>query len=282
MSVMGESMALWASGLGVRHKRRWIFRDLALALHAGEIVRISGDRGSGKSTLLRVLAGVLKPSAGIVRHRPPIIGYVPPRFPAPQSVSAEQYLTEQARLRGLPARAAYLRAESVIDRMGLRGVVDLPATELSSEDLRGLSFAQALLDRPSLLVVDDPWHELSSVARATATSEIEALSEAGCVVVLTDRSHQLQKLRVDEHLSLAGGILFPLSRELAESTEDLPAAVRVELYGAGTALEQSAGILDLRVHPDGLTVIVERDRTNELLRLALQGGWLIRRVEPSP
>lgn len=274
---MGEATALWASGLGVRHKRRWVFRDVAVNLPAGHIVRLSGTRGSGKSTLLRVLAGVTRPSAGIVRHRPPVVGYVPPRFPAPPGLSTEQYLRRLARLRGLSAKEAYSRAETVIDRFALRAQVDLPLTELAAEELRRVAVAQALLDRPSLLVVDDPWADLKGQMQLVATTELKRLADNGCVVLFTDRGWRLRSVEIDQHLSLSGGILFPMPHE--EPSEHT--SMRLELYGSGLPFEHTGGIVDYRPHPEGLTVIAEHDAANDLLRVALQNGWLIRRVEPN-
>jgi ABC-type transport system involved in cytochrome c biogenesis ATPase subunit len=67
MAAMVDATALWASGLGVRYGRRWVFRDLGVSVQAGELVRLSGSAGAGTSTLLRVLAGVVRPQAGIDR-----------------------------------------------------------------------------------------------------------------------------------------------------------------------------------------------------------------------
>ncbi|MGX7681928.1 ATP-binding cassette domain-containing protein [Jatrophihabitans sp. DSM 45814] len=275
---MVEAAALWASGLGVRYKRRWVFRNVAVSLPAGEIVRLSGTPGSGKSTLLRVLAGVTRPSAGTVRHRPPVISYVPSRFPAHSGVTTERYLRRLGELRGLSAKEAYDRADGVIDRFSLRAVVDLDLKELSAEDLARVAFAQSLLDRPSLLIVDDPWNDLKGTPLLVATAELKRLADVGCVIVFTDRSWRLRALEVDQHLSLSGGIIFPLPHESPSGEQT---SMRLELYGTGEGFDHAVGIIDYRPHPDGLTVIAEHDRTNDLLRIALQNGWLIRRVEPN-
>jgi ABC-type Mn2+/Zn2+ transport system ATPase subunit len=278
MAAMGEASALWASGLGVRFGRRWVFRDLAVGLKAGEIVRLSGAKGGGKSTLLRVLAGVLRPQAGLVRHRPSVIGYVPERFPPPPLVTTEQYLRRMGRLRGLSDREAFHRADAVIDRYGLRPLVDGLVSELAPEDQRRVCFAQAVLDRPSLLVLDDPWADLKGTTLVTATSEIRQLAEAGCVVLFTDRAWRVRALEIDEHKSLSGGILFDLPHEEpASGLSDM----RIDLYGHGERFDQLTGLIEYRPHPDGLTVLVDHEHTNDVLRAALQGGWLVRRVEPN-
>jgi ABC-type multidrug transport system ATPase subunit len=206
MVEAGHARALWASGLGVRHGRRWIFRDVEVGLGAGRIVRLSGPAASGKSTLLRVLAGAARPSAGLVRHRPPVIGFVPERFAPPGAGSVEGYLVRLARLRGLTAAEASERARGAAFRYGLQ-LTAVPA-ELNGDEQRRLAFAQATLDRPSLLVLDELWGEPNASPLDFLAGEVRELAEAGCVVLFTDSHNGGTGLPVDEHLSLAGGILF--------------------------------------------------------------------------
>jgi ABC-type Mn2+/Zn2+ transport system ATPase subunit len=182
------------------------------------------------------------------------------------------------RQRGLSSREAFSRAEAVLDRYGLRQAADTWVSELSVEDQRRVSVAQALLDRPSLLVLDDPWADLTGSALVAATSEIRQLADAGCIVVFTDRGWRMRGLEVDQHKSLSGGILFDLPHE--EPTGE-HAAMRIDLYGHGERFDHLAGLTEYRPHPDGLTLVVEHEHTNDVLRAAMQSGWMIRRVGPN-
>jgi ABC-2 type transport system ATP-binding protein len=272
-----EPRALWASGLGVRRGRRWVFRDVEVGVAAGQVVRLSGTDGSGKSTLLRVVAGVTRPTAGLVRHRPPIVGYVPPRFPAPIGLRTRQYLDRLARLRGMSRTEADEQAGGLIDRFTLHQVAESLIVELSGEDLRKLAFAQAVLDRPSLLILDEPWGDLKGRALVLVTAELGRLAEAGCVVMFTDRRRRVPGIAVDQNLSLSGGILFPLPIGEPDGEH---ASMRIDLSGQGQSFEHARGVVEYRLHHDGVTVIAEYGQTTDIVRVALQSGWLIRRVEP--
>jgi ABC-type transport system involved in cytochrome c biogenesis ATPase subunit len=270
-------MALWASGLGVRRKRRWVFRDLAIGLQAGEVVRLSGPPGSGKSSLLRILAGCAAPTSGIVRHRPPIISYVPARFTAPPLESTELFLRRLARLRGFSESEGFRRTNELIDKFSLRNVVDAPAAELIEDELHKLAFAQTLLERPSLLILDEAWSGTGTAALRVTAAEMKKLAEHGCVVLFTDRDWKLRGLELDQHLSLAGGILHSISHERAPNERP---TMRIEVQGQGQPFERATGIIDYRLHPQGITVVSDYDHTNDVLRVALQSGWQVRRVEP--
>jgi ABC-type multidrug transport system ATPase subunit len=206
MVEAGHARALWASGLGVRHGRRWVFRDVEVGLRAGQVVCLSGPAASGKSTLLRILAGAARPSAGLVRHRPPVVGFVPQRFAPSGTSSVETYLVRLARLRGMAGAEAYERAHSAISRYSLQ--LNAETSELSGEERRRLAFAQATLDRPSLLILDELWGDPSAGPLDFLAHEVRELAQAGCVVLFTDSHGGGATLACDERLSLAGGILF--------------------------------------------------------------------------
>ncbi|UQX88488.1 ATP-binding cassette domain-containing protein [Jatrophihabitans telluris] len=204
---MVDTRALWASGLGVRYGRRWVFRDLGVNLPQGEVLRLSGPIGSGKSTLLRVLAGVSRPTAGVVRHRPPVVSYVPTRLRVPEGLTLGEYLTRLGRIRGLVSEEIERRRHELVDELNLS-----PTTVLSeaSADVRcRVAIAQALLERPSLLIIDDPWSNMAAPSQVDTIELMNKRAERGCIVVFTAAPNWRPALEVTRHLTLSGGILHP-------------------------------------------------------------------------
>jgi ABC-type multidrug transport system ATPase subunit len=149
---------------------RWVLQGVDLEIPAGQVVAINGANGSGKSTLLRLLIGLTRPTTGTVSGQPPVIGYVPDRFPPNERLSATEYLTHMGRIRGLPTSVAAARADELMDRLELVGAKHSPLRTLSKGNAQKVALAQALLIQPQLLVLDEPWSGLDVSAHGVLAS----------------------------------------------------------------------------------------------------------------
>lgn len=164
----------------------WVLRGVEAELPAAALLRVSGGNGSGKSTLLRLLAGIDAPSAGRITGRPGRVGYVPERFPAALPFGAAGYLTHQGRVRGLRREAAARAAHEWLERLGAGEYSRTPMAELSKGTSQKVAVAQALLDRPELLVLDEAWTGLDRAARDTLDRAVAERVAAGGTVVFVD------------------------------------------------------------------------------------------------
>ncbi len=267
------------AGVGVRGKRgRWLFRDLSLELPAGEIVRVMGPPGSGVSTLLQVFAGVIQPSQGTLRCRAPSVGFVPQHFPETIPLSAEEYLTWIGRMRGMRPDVREQRVSQLIRSYELGTAASSRVSSVSgtrTQLANRLSIMQALLDEPSLLVLDNPWSSTDGHLRELLGRQILELSTAGCLIVYSGFA---PALRPSKYLSLTGGRLRSTKHDPDDSSD---VHMRLELAGKGSELRGLPGVIEEHKRPDGLLVIVEREHSDELVGRALRGGWSILRVEPA-
>lgn len=100
-----------------------VLYNLSLSAEEGEALAIRGDNGSGKSTLLKLLAGLIKPTNGIVKraYSGMIIGYVPEKFPHHVHFTAQQYLYHMGRIQGLTKPALQDRILSLLHQFHLDG-----------------------------------------------------------------------------------------------------------------------------------------------------------------
>jgi heme exporter protein A len=181
-------------GLVFRDVRRRFGRLSVLAGVAGEAgpgetLLVRGRNGSGKSTLLRCLAGLLAPDAGEIRYREDgaelgaadrrlRIGYVAPDLAFYDELSVAENLEFFSRLRRLPAH----RAEQLTRRLGLPP--ERAAGALSSGMRQRLRWIWALLHRPRLLLLDEPFQNLDSEGEeALRMLFADHLAEGGLAVV---------------------------------------------------------------------------------------------------
>jgi ABC-type Mn2+/Zn2+ transport system ATPase subunit len=226
-----------------RYGRRadWTLRAVDAVVPPGRTVVVLGRNGAGKSTLLQLAAGVLTPVRGAVRDRPPVVGWVPERFPTEQPFTARQYLLRMAALRGPGGAAA---VDGWLDRLRLAEHRDTRLADLSKGTAQKVGLAQALLVPPGLLVLDEPWEGLDSVARGLIPEIVAEVTAAGGAVLVSDHRGEI-----------AG----------------LPDAIRWRVADAMVGPDDDSGAADEAAGPDAVVVEVavpraEADRTVARLR----------------
>jgi ABC-type multidrug transport system ATPase subunit len=143
-----------------------VVSDLSLNLGPG-IVGLLGPNGAGKSTLMRVLATLAKPTSGrvlwngtdIAREPDRLraeLGYLPQDFGVYPALTAREFLAFLAAVKGLPARATPERVDQCLAMVGLADVADRRLGDYSGGMRQRVGIAQALLNDPKLLIVDEP------------------------------------------------------------------------------------------------------------------------------
>lgn len=195
--------ALEARGLSRAFGRVTVLHDLDLAVTPGEALAVAGPNGAGKTTLLRLLAGLLRPTAGEVKvlgrplqgshdaRRP--IGFLSHQSLLYDDLTLSENLAFAARLYGVarPAEAARagLEAAGLAERAG-----DSPA-RLSRGLLQRAAIARAMIHRPAVLLLDEPFTALDepSAARLTETLRL-VLAGGGAMVVVTHHLAEVWEL----------------------------------------------------------------------------------------
>ena len=229
---MTEGAAVSVAGLRVRRGGKVVLDGLSLEIGAGSVTGLLGPSGSGKSTLIRAIVGVQIVEAGEVnvlglaagspelRSR---VGYV---TQAP-SVYGDLTVRENLRYFGRILRVAPGRIDETIDEVDLRPQAGQRVDRLSGGQRARVSLATALLNRPELLVLDEPTVGLDPVLRRDLWRLFHSLAEAGSTLLVS--SHVMEEAeRCDSLLLLRdGGLLGSLTPDelrAATGEQDLEAA----------------------------------------------------------
>ena len=173
MSVVASLTAVEVaySGRGV------VLGPFDLSLTEGEIVALVGPSGCGKSTALRLLAGLEQPSRGVVT-RTPERGQTAVVFQAPTLMPWADARTNVAlplELAGMTKAKAHDQAQEALAAVGLEHAAGSKPAQLSGGMAMRVSLARALVTRPRLLLLDEPFAALDEITRRSLADDIHNL-----------------------------------------------------------------------------------------------------------
>ena len=186
---------------GVRHRygAREVLSLERFTAVQGEKWLVLGPSGSGKSTLLHILAGLLAPSEGSVEAARPI-GIVPQKLHLVASLTVEQNLLLAQYLAG--AREEPERAAQVLAGVGLADRAQARPHELSHGQAQRVAIARAVMNRPKLLLADEPTSNLDDANCALALSLLEEQAgECGATLVVATHDNRA-KARLEKCIEL--------------------------------------------------------------------------------
>ena len=199
-----------------------VLTDVSLEVFAGESVSIRGSSGSGKTTLLQQLGGLDQPDAGEVRILAPGAGLVAPRTSLGRGVgfvfqnyqlmpelTALENVALAARIAGMPTLSAKTAARALLTQVGLGARLEHLPAKLSGGECQRVAIARALVNRPSVILADEPTGNLDE---RTGVEIMDLLlgvvADRGAALVLVTHSREFAE-RAGRRLVLSGGVLSP-------------------------------------------------------------------------
>jgi len=168
-------------------------QDASLTIARGDFVALLGPSGCGKSTLLRLIAGLDRPDTGGLMWEqvpaPGEIGFVFQDSTLLPWATAEENIFLPLRLRGIGRATARDDVRAALARVGLQGFEGARPRELSGGMRMRVSIARALVTRPRILLMDEPFAALDEFTRHKLQADLLALwRELGCTVVFVTHS----------------------------------------------------------------------------------------------
>jgi ABC-type multidrug transport system ATPase subunit len=205
--------------------------EVSVAIEAGEMVTVFGERRSGRSTLLRVVAGIERQDTGVVRFdgrnlaergRRVVgseIGYCRKVFRLSSGHTVLDHLLAAQFARRVPRSIALQRSWDALQRVEAEPYAKLNALKLKADEIVRVALARALTSEPRLLVIDEPTIGVDLEARDPILELLRSLADDG-IAVLTSSGEGTGLLGADRVLSLSKGRLRgELAPELADVTD---------------------------------------------------------------
>jgi len=203
-------------------------RGIEMRVHAGEIFGLLGPNGAGKSTLVKIMMTVVRPTRATgemlgkpIGHKPTLakVGYLPEHHRFPRYLTGRQTLDYYGALADVPRDVRKRRADALLKTVGMTDWAGRKVSSYSKGMMQRVGLAQALINDPALVVLDEPTDGVDPVGRREIRDVLLALKKQGKTIFLN--SHLLSELEMvcDRVAILVQGSVA-MQGTLDELTED--------------------------------------------------------------
>ena len=228
---------------------------MSFAIEEGEVIGLLGPNGSGKSTILRMLAGYLPPSAGSIRidgvdvtadslAARARIGYVPEDAPLYDGMRVSEFLHFMAAIKGVPRHTVRGAVASAAEQLDLGPVLGIPIGKLSRGYRQRVAIAQALVNDPPLLILDEPTNALDAYQVIAVRALVRSLAGRRTLLVASHVLTEIERVASRIMILVDGRLLTTDAMRAAGGV----ARFRLRIAGPGpvilAALREFPGIID--------------------------------------
>lgn len=248
-----------------RYRDKMAAADVSLTLTAG-VWGLLGANGAGKTTLMRMLAGILRPTEGQIlcdgveigalgaayREK---LGYLPQEFGFYPEFTVQDYLEYMAALKGLPRAEAARQIDALLERVSLAEVRRKKIVKLSGGMKRRVGIAQALLNDPEILILDEPTAGLDPGERVRLRNLLSEFAQDRIVLISTHIVSDVEYIAAENAVMKDGKIIA------VDTTEGLVQQIEGKVWQGSAPAEElprwehRLQVVNLRNEPDGTVTL---------------------------
>jgi ABC-2 type transport system ATP-binding protein len=259
-------MDLTIDHLSKRYGQHWALRELSLHCEPG-MLGLVGPNGAGKTTLMRMLATLLDPTEGTIHWNGQdlrthgallrqVLGYLPQEFGIYPEFTGRQFLRYLAAMKGLPSSLINRHVDEVLELVNLEQVADRKLPTYSGGMKQRIGIAQALLNDPELLIVDEPTAGLDPAERVRFRTLLASLTRDRIILLSTHIISDVEAVASRLVMLQAGQVLSDTTPEklLAATvgkvwsvTADQTTAMRLQATSQVSTMVNQMGGVTLRL-----------------------------------
>ncbi len=254
-------MELQIDHISKRFKDKKAVQNISLKLTPG-VWGLLGANGAGKTTLMRIIAGIMQPTSGHVLYDGipirtlgeeyrNIFGYLPQEFGFYHEFTVRDYLAYVAALKGIPERQSRRRIHELLERVSLQNVSGKKISRLSGGMKRRVGIAQALLNNPKVLILDEPTGGLDPGERVRFRNLLSEFAHDRIVLISTHIVPDVEYIATCHAMIKDGRLLATgTTEELVKLVEDKVWSCRIS-PDTVPEYESKLRIVSLRNEDDG-------------------------------
>ena len=244
--------------LSKRYREQWVLHQLSLRIAPG-LLGLVGPNGAGKTSLMRMIATLLSPTEGTIlwngqdirthgQALRQVLGYLPQDFGIYPEFTGRQFLRYLAAMKGLPRSLVNRRVDEVLEVVNLEAEADRKLPTYSGGMKQRIGIAQALLNDPELLIVDEPTAGLDPAERVRFRTLLASLTRNRIVLLST---HIIS----DVEAVASRLVILQQGRVLSDTTpEELLAKTRGAVWSVTV---DHATALQLQAHSQVSTMVTQ-------------------------
>jgi ABC-2 type transport system ATP-binding protein len=261
--------------------------ELSLSVEAGEVFGFLGPNGAGKTTTFKILMGLITPTSGLARilGRPlndlqmrGRIGYLPEQPFFYDYLTAREFLIYCGALCDLPRHEAKQGAMTLLEQVGLTDSADKQLRKFSKGMLQRIGLAQALINDPEVLFLDEPMAGLDPLARREVRDLIAVLRERGKTIffsshILTDVEAMCDRVAIlNQGRLVESGRLSEILKTRSNEIEAVVSGVNEQ-----TLADLRGFAVEVTPTPEGARVRLQSDQEIAMLLVMIhrEGGRLV-------
>ncbi|MFF2156593.1 ABC transporter ATP-binding protein [Paenibacillus chitinolyticus] len=290
---MNNQPVLEIRGVNKTIRGKKIIQDLSFEVYPGEVFGFLGPNGAGKTTLIRMIVGLMKMNKGdIVIHGQSIqksfegaikhVGAIVENPEMYKFLSGQNNLVHYARM--FPGGIPQSRIDEVVELVGLKNRIKEKVKTYSLGMRQRLGVAQALLHRPSLLILDEPTNGLDPAGIRELRDYLRRLArEEGIAIVVSSHLLSEMELMCDRVAIIQQGKLVDVQDLRGEGAAPKETSYFFEVNDPATAqavVQEIDPHLHVTPHPNGIELTIGRERAADIGTLLIQAGLRLYAMKP--
>ncbi|MBC3804027.1 ATP-binding cassette domain-containing protein [Acetobacterium fimetarium] len=185
-----DNVIISLNNVSKRFGRSVILDHVNLDIKKGDSIALLGHNGSGKSTLLRMICGLTAVTSGKIESAALKFNYVPEHFPK-LDLTAREFIDALGLIEGLPAATVGAKIRELFHAFYMDEMIDVPVKHLSKGTIQKVAVIQALLQKPDVLLLDEPLSGQDSQSQKTFIKRIKDLNNQGVTVIMSCHEQHL-------------------------------------------------------------------------------------------
>lgn len=280
-------MSLLLSNVTKKFGEHVAVNNLNLEIPDSELFGFLGGNGAGKTTTFRMILGLLDHTAGEITwngesinyHKSHLIGYLPEERGLYPKLKVKEQLIYLGKLRGMTKQNALTELKKWLDRFQVPNYIDKKVEELSKGNQQKIQFISAVIHRPKLLILDEPFSGLDPINVEMLKEAVIDIKESGTSVVFS--SHQMSHVEelceniciLREGTAVVEGNIKEIKRSFGKKN------VRIASDESIDFLRDVNGVLSFKRRNDGCELQISDEQVSQEILAKLAGNGFIRKFE---